>query len=525
MLNRFKRAQEPEPFKVDQFQVNPAARPQPASQQQISSAVVSRQNSAGYAASHYSGQQQGRFSGLGGAAVDRLGGGGYPGGGYGGPSASAGAAAAALAAGDAAAAAPPVQGYGVGQGLSTYAPPEWAIEPKAGVYYLEVIKDGSILDNLALDRRRTLFGRQAAMCDIILDHPSVSRQHAVIVHHKSGSVYVIDLGSAHGTFVSNERLAKDAPTELEIGCSVRFAASTRSYILRRNGPPPGAPSEVDDGGKPLDIELPSPPDPSDEEAVLTYNTILNRWSIPVPDADGGPCKVEKERDKNGIMKDSARLDGQRPAKRIRRARVTFRDDFGGELALVVGVSDGADVGTDVGPVGVKEGSTLVGKYESLVKSTIVPHGQDLASIKASLAGKDSSAAPAITNRLKQFLDRSLRLSGSCKGGGGLYGDLYENLPPGRSGSGSGGRGSEEGEARGVNTGTSAVVDEWKAGEEGGRARRRSDDTFLDSGISEAEDGQERGRDGGKEKGSDASYGGGSGGHRKYPVEKWVSRPP
>ena len=31
------------------------------------------------------------------------------------------------------------------------------------------------------------------------------------------SIYVIDLGSVHGTFVANEHLTKDNPVELEIG--------------------------------------------------------------------------------------------------------------------------------------------------------------------------------------------------------------------------------------------------------------------------------------------------------------------
>ncbi|KAA8517825.1 hypothetical protein F0562_015310 [Nyssa sinensis] len=31
-----------------------------------------------------------------------------------------------------------------------------------------------------------------------------SCEQAIIAHHKNGSIYVIDLGSAHGTFVANE---------------------------------------------------------------------------------------------------------------------------------------------------------------------------------------------------------------------------------------------------------------------------------------------------------------------------------
>ncbi|KAF2306087.1 hypothetical protein GH714_011501 [Hevea brasiliensis] len=150
----------------------------------------------------------------------------------------------------------------VGGGQSTWQPPDWAIEPRPGVYYLEVLKDGEVLDRINLDRRRHIFGRQSHTCDYVLDH----------------HVFVIDLGSAHGTFVANERLTKDTPVELEVGQSLRFAASTRTYILRKNDaalfPRPPPPSE---------INLPPPPDPSDEEAVVAYNTLLNRYGLGGPD--------------------------------------------------------------------------------------------------------------------------------------------------------------------------------------------------------------------------------------------------
>lgn len=74
----------------------------------------------------------------------------------------------------------------IGGGQSTWHPPDWAIEPRPGVFYLEVLKDGQVLDRINLDRRRNLFGRQMQTCDFVLDHQSVSRQHAAVVPHKNG---------------------------------------------------------------------------------------------------------------------------------------------------------------------------------------------------------------------------------------------------------------------------------------------------------------------------------------------------
>ena len=72
------------------------------------------------------------------------------------------------------------------QQQSNWQPPDWALEPKPGVFRLEVMKDGEVLDQTNLDKRRHIFGRQFVTCDFVLDHPSVSRQHAAVVQHRNG---------------------------------------------------------------------------------------------------------------------------------------------------------------------------------------------------------------------------------------------------------------------------------------------------------------------------------------------------
>jgi nuclear inhibitor of protein phosphatase 1 len=77
-------------------------------------------------------------------------------------------------------------GTQVGGGQSTWQPPDWAIEPRPGVYYLDVLKDGEVIDRINLDKRRHIFGRQVPACDFVLDHQSVSRQHAAVIPHRNG---------------------------------------------------------------------------------------------------------------------------------------------------------------------------------------------------------------------------------------------------------------------------------------------------------------------------------------------------
>ncbi|XP_052200970.1 protein phosphatase 1 regulatory inhibitor subunit PPP1R8 homolog [Diospyros lotus] len=301
-----------------------------------------------------------------------------------------------------------------GGGQSTWQPPDWAIEPRPGVYYLDVLKDGEVIDRINLDKRRHIFGRQFHTCDFVLDHQSVSRQHAAVIPHKNGGIYVIDLGSAHGTFVANERLTKDSPVELEAGQSLRFAASTRTYILRKNNaalfPPAPLPNEID---------LPPSPDPSDEEAVLAYNTFLNRYGLTKSTKRSASCE-------QGIPSLGGRDNSrhiERAAKRIKKTRVAFRDQVGGELVEVVGVSDGADVETEPGPMGVKEGS-LVGKYESLVQITVVPKGKEQSSVK------EMNVSPkGVTNKLQEVLNKVKNPPRS-----GIYDDLYGESFSGKVGS-------------------------------------------------------------------------------------------
>ncbi|KAH9313117.1 hypothetical protein KI387_028152, partial [Taxus chinensis] len=307
------------------------------------------------------------------------------------------------------AAVPNAQSTAIGGGQSNWQPPDWAVDPRPGVYRLEVMKDGEVLDQINLDKRRHIFGRQVVVCDFVLDHPSISRQHAAVVQHRNGSIYVIDLGSVHGTFVANERLTKDNPVELEIGQSLRFAASSRSYILRKNTTALLPVQQL-----PAEFTLPSPPDPSDEEAVVAYNTLLNRLGAsrmtalqkPTREAGmGSACSKESESQVG------------RAAKRPRKARVAFRDQHGGELVEVVGISDGADVSTEPGPIGVKEGS-LVGKYESLVQVTVIPKGQD-----QTMPKEENDTPKGVTQKLQQYLNK---VKSPAKGGfyENLYGDSF-----------------------------------------------------------------------------------------------------
>ena len=82
------------------------------------------------------------------------------------------------------------------------------------------------------------------MCDIPVEHPSASKQHAVIQFRfvekrnefgdKVGRVkpYIIDLESGNGTFVNDGEIDNGRYVELQDGDVVKFGHSRREYVLQ-----------------------------------------------------------------------------------------------------------------------------------------------------------------------------------------------------------------------------------------------------------------------------------------------------
>lgn len=88
-----------------------------------------------------------------------------------------------------------------------------------------------------------LFGRDRLVADIPVDHPSCSKQHAVLqyrlVEYKrkdesTGRIvkpYIIDLSSTNGTFVNNQQLEAQRYFELIEKDVIKFGFSSREYVL------------------------------------------------------------------------------------------------------------------------------------------------------------------------------------------------------------------------------------------------------------------------------------------------------
>lgn len=80
---------------------------------------------------------------------------------------------------------------------------------------------------IVVDADEALVGREAN-CNVVVSHPSVSRRHAVI-KRKQDVFFVVDQGSANGTFVDSKRIVDAA---LKDGCVLRFGSASFKVEVR-----------------------------------------------------------------------------------------------------------------------------------------------------------------------------------------------------------------------------------------------------------------------------------------------------
>jgi len=116
---------------------------------------------------------------------------------------------------------------------SRFDPPSWiATRPKQIFARLKIFKGSELVDIVPMSKNPAyLLGRQKELVDVLLEHPTISRKHAAIVHHVNGSCHIIDLGSTGGTWVGPTRLAPHESRQLSEGITIVFGQSTRRYSM------------------------------------------------------------------------------------------------------------------------------------------------------------------------------------------------------------------------------------------------------------------------------------------------------
>lgn len=124
-----------------------------------------------------------------------------------------------------------------------YAEPPEAKIPKRR-WRLYPFKGETALPTLYIHRQSAfLIGRDRKVCDIAVDHPSCSKQHAALQYRlvpferddgssgKRVRPYIIDLESANGTFVNNNKIDSKKYVELLEKDVIKFGFSSREYVM------------------------------------------------------------------------------------------------------------------------------------------------------------------------------------------------------------------------------------------------------------------------------------------------------
>ncbi|KRZ29490.1 MAGUK p55 subfamily member 5 [Trichinella pseudospiralis] len=117
-----------------------------------------------------------------------------------------------------------------------YKIPAWSGHPEELLYSFEVLKQGCMIGRIDLNKPYISFGR-AEYVDVQLEHPSISRCHAVFQYRAVGEShqlgwYIFDLGSTHGTFLNKEKIPPYMYMRVKVGHMIAFGSSTRLYILQ-----------------------------------------------------------------------------------------------------------------------------------------------------------------------------------------------------------------------------------------------------------------------------------------------------
>ena len=133
--------------------------------------------------------------------------------------------------------------------LKYHEPAEARKPPTKQQWRMYVFRDKDLLDTVYLFQRSCwLMGRDQKVTDVLLEHPSISKQHAVVQFRHLTTTneygdrksqvkpYLIDLESANGTKLNGEKVAASRYVELVDGDVIGFGESEREYVMML--PPP-----------------------------------------------------------------------------------------------------------------------------------------------------------------------------------------------------------------------------------------------------------------------------------------------
>lgn len=98
---------------------------------------------------------------------------------------------------------------------------------------------------ITLSNPITVIGRSAKLCDMVIDHSSISKMHCLLVK-TDGLIYMRDLGSTNGTRVNGQRVIRGAllPGDKLSFSSISYKVHLGPDAVTAGSVPPGNPTEM-----------------------------------------------------------------------------------------------------------------------------------------------------------------------------------------------------------------------------------------------------------------------------------------
>eukprot|EP00250_Pteridium_aquilinum_P033135 c5232_g1_i1 orf=313-2619(+) len=107
-------------------------------------------------------------------------------------------------------------------------PPDEVISP-----FLNVFKDGRLVDSFCLDSRDSFVLGRHTNCDVLLAHPSISRHHLEVqLLHATRELRLMDMDSVHGTWIDGMQIPSLTPHTVKEGVTIKLGASSRIYKVQ-----------------------------------------------------------------------------------------------------------------------------------------------------------------------------------------------------------------------------------------------------------------------------------------------------
>lgn len=144
-----------------------------------------------------------------------------------------------------------------------YKEPKWSMPPSNPDlnFHFEILKQGQIVTIVEKLQSKAFWTiGKLPTNDIVMEHPTVSRYHAVLQYlpesketpgnhedendetdsnekhlqknHMEPGWYLYDLSSTHGSFVNKQRIPSKTYVRIRVGYFLKFAGSTKSFILQ-----------------------------------------------------------------------------------------------------------------------------------------------------------------------------------------------------------------------------------------------------------------------------------------------------